>query len=1675
MYLPRLGLVLTLLASFLCASLATAQTAPPIRIMPLGDSITYGSGGTANLGGYRGPLYTLLTNAGYNVDFVGTQTDNSASIPDQNHEGHSGWQIGQLDANMVGWLGSIADPDVVLLHIGTNDFGGNNDTFNAIARLDALITKINTLRPYAHIIVTNLMERGEPYNTAIQEQFNPYVQDIVKVHTDSGQRVTFLDMRSAVPLSDMPDNLHPNQTGYQKMANAWLPAIQAVIGTNGDAFAPQIVRARGAVDRTHVSISFSKPVADSAVNVANYSLSGGLTVSAASLDAAKRVVTLTTSPQTVGTIYTATVNGITDRITPTPNSLAANSTTTFSPQIPRGYSNHVPESAGYTLAYSLDVPTAANYLTSGVSYTVDNHNGIGQFDRIAYYVELQQPDGDLQYLWASMDAFTNDVTKIAVPTLASGAVFQQGVTGLNVVSNVPEIVTGTGLAGNIEFWPTNYSAGNAMGVPGANGSVYDFGDTQTQGGNYGSMQLHNAAAGQTLFAFNNWGGTTNAGNADIGIGNNFAPVNGGVDWTFAHNAGAYTVKAIQVLVQTTGDVTPPSLVSAVASFGRSSITVSFSEPIFAASVQASNFSLNGGVNVLGATLAANQRDVILTTTAQPANTPLMLTVSGVRDTSPSANRILAGSSIAVSAPVLPPEIVANVGAAANGYQLVYSIDLPTTGNLNAAGAAAYAVDDRAAIGLFSRVAYYLELQKPGGPVQYVWAAMDAFTPNRGKIGVPTLASGALFQQPVTNLDVISNVAGVVNGNGMTGGNIEFWPTDYSAPNGASVPNASGTTYDFGDTRTTSGGNNFGSMQIHHNEASQTVLAINHFGSDGNTLDVGIGNQPSSNPDWTFAANAGTYSRRVLHVLVLPGSTTPASITNKVPEAAGYQLVATLNIPATGNLSGGNGFTNYAVDNRADAGSFSRVAYYLELKKPTETTASYVWTSMDAFTADPAKIGVPTTASGAFFQQNVSNLNVVSNVPGIVTGTGMTGGNIEFWPSNYNGTNAANVPNASATAYDFGDGGASTAQGYGSMQVHNHDAGQTLFALNNWGATNNTTNVLCLGIGNNPAPVTNGVDWTFANNANTYETRVLHIFVLPENGDKAGPVFVRANGSTALNRLIVTFDEPVADGAAAVANFAIDGGVTVIGATLMPGKREIALTTSTQTAGTVYTVTATGIRDRSPAGNLIAQGASVQFTAYTPPAVLANVPETSGYKLIYQLAIPSATPRWNFNPIPYNVDEARYGEQGFDRVAYLMELDGNWVYASFDSFTNSISKIGVPTLNVTSTPFQQNVTHMNVASNVPGIVTGTDLAGGNIEFWGGNYSQANALSIPNASATAYDFGDTMSAGGHGSMQVHNHDASQVLFAYNNWGSNSGQTSDTGIGSRPTGEPDWTFSNSASTYVTRNLYVLVRPAPLNPTGPAPQLLSQPASRSVTSGGSTTLVVTANGTGPFTYQWRLNGIAIAGATNPWLDLSGFSVAQAGTYDVVVTGPNGVTTVSQGAVLTVGVPNQNPTFSGFKFTLMRDEIASVSRSQILTKASDTDGDTLSISAVSAASQQGGSVTLDATAVVYTPPAGFLGADIFTVTISDGRGGTVVGNINASVSSAPLNAGKQSTVGKRADGKIDVLFYGTPGQLYRIERSTDLSTWATVQTITAGDDGVIPFTDANPPAGKAFYRSVAP
>jgi len=130
----------------------------------------------------------------------------------------------------------------------------------------------------------------------------------------------------------------------------------------------------------------------------------------------------------------------------------------------------------------------------------------------------------------------------------------------------------------------------------------------------------------------------------------------------------------------------------------------------------------------------------------------------------------------------------------------------------------------------------------------------------------------------------------------------------------------------------------------------------------------------------------------------------------------------------------------------------------------------------------------------------------------------------------------------------------------------------------------------------------------------------------------------------------------------------------------------------------------------------------------------------------------------------------------------------------------------------------------------------------------------------------------------------------------------------------GATSWSYTKANATLSDAGNYVLwatnsfgftnsqIVTVTVNSAIPA-TVLTDPQSRSVFAGGSATFSVVADGTAPFTYQWKKGGANLQNQTNQTLTLSNVSAADAATYTVGVTNVAGGA-VSAGAVLTVVTP---------------------------------------------------------------------------------------------------------------------------------------------------------------------------
>ena len=211
--------------------------------MPLGDSITHGG---VVPGGYRAKLFENLTNAECNFIFVGSATNNPTPLMTTagqiHHEGHCGYRLDQLSGNLDAnngesdndgghWLSgtsgrSAIRPDVVLLEAGINDIGQGASAATAYSRLDALVGHILSDRPDAAVIVASLVPHASSTLESVVLQYNAMIPNLVSKYSSAGSDVYCLDMHSVVSVADLSDGVHPNQTGYNAMGNAWFSAMQ---------------------------------------------------------------------------------------------------------------------------------------------------------------------------------------------------------------------------------------------------------------------------------------------------------------------------------------------------------------------------------------------------------------------------------------------------------------------------------------------------------------------------------------------------------------------------------------------------------------------------------------------------------------------------------------------------------------------------------------------------------------------------------------------------------------------------------------------------------------------------------------------------------------------------------------------------------------------------------------------------------------------------------------------------------------------------------------------------------------------------------------------------------------------------------------------------------------------------------------------------------------------------------------------------------------------------------------------------------------------------------------------------------------------------------------------------------------------------------------------------------
>lgn len=220
-----------------------------IQILPLGDSITeavrcYGS--SCFHRSYRRWLWEDLVASGQSgyVDFTGTKRgilgnggdfDPDPTLSwDKDHQGYSGWRTDEMlfggdSGRLADWLQSTR-PDIVLLHMGTNDAIQEANLNAARDNLGAMIDTLRADNPSVIVLLAQLI----PCNITPQARnsvnyLNSIIPPLATAKSTFASPVFLVDQFNSGAGNHLVDGIHPDATGEALMADAWFDVLSPLI------------------------------------------------------------------------------------------------------------------------------------------------------------------------------------------------------------------------------------------------------------------------------------------------------------------------------------------------------------------------------------------------------------------------------------------------------------------------------------------------------------------------------------------------------------------------------------------------------------------------------------------------------------------------------------------------------------------------------------------------------------------------------------------------------------------------------------------------------------------------------------------------------------------------------------------------------------------------------------------------------------------------------------------------------------------------------------------------------------------------------------------------------------------------------------------------------------------------------------------------------------------------------------------------------------------------------------------------------------------------------------------------------------------------------------------------------------------------------------------------------
>ena len=240
----RHSLVCLIAGLILCMMLIGAAGAgTPVKIMPLGDSLTQGSDQTPDQAShptYRYWLWNGLVSGGYQIDFVGSTRSNFTYQFDQDHEGHAGSTTAMIlngnssdpaGGNLTTWLSSYS-PDIVMISLGSQDQIAGvplNQTQQNVAQIIDILRYRN---PAVKVLV-GTVPPSTVYRQNVQT-INDGLAAVAVARNTTASPVTMVDLTTGYDgvTDNQAGSILPNETGERKIAQRWYGALVPLVSSS---------------------------------------------------------------------------------------------------------------------------------------------------------------------------------------------------------------------------------------------------------------------------------------------------------------------------------------------------------------------------------------------------------------------------------------------------------------------------------------------------------------------------------------------------------------------------------------------------------------------------------------------------------------------------------------------------------------------------------------------------------------------------------------------------------------------------------------------------------------------------------------------------------------------------------------------------------------------------------------------------------------------------------------------------------------------------------------------------------------------------------------------------------------------------------------------------------------------------------------------------------------------------------------------------------------------------------------------------------------------------------------------------------------------------------------------------------------------------------------------------